>query len=242
MSQSYEDWELLLVDDGSKDSSTRIALDYAKKYPGKVRYFEHDSHKNMGMSASRNLGIHNAEGKYIALLDGDDVYLPNKLDQQVDILESTPDAALVYGPGLWWYDWTGKPEDLNRNFLQNLCVKMNTLINPPKLLRLMIENEESVPLPSSALIRREALHSVGCFEKSFRGMYEDQAFFAKIFLGMPVYASGNCWLKYRQHPDACCSVAKAKGQTYISRIKFLRWLIEAYLKQRRLKTPQFGKI
>jgi glycosyltransferase involved in cell wall biosynthesis len=64
-SQTYPDWELLLVDDGSSDRSTQIALEYAAKYPEKVRYLEHDKHQNRGMSASRNLGISHAEGKYI---------------------------------------------------------------------------------------------------------------------------------------------------------------------------------
>src|SRR5215207_10417359 len=71
--QTYEDWELLLIDDGSIDGSSSIALDFAKLDQKKVRYFEHSDHTNRGMSASRNLGIANAKGTYITFLDGDDV-------------------------------------------------------------------------------------------------------------------------------------------------------------------------
>src|SRR5438105_1562536 len=74
--QTYDNWELLLVDDGSTDASTEIALRYAKQYPEKVRYVEHRGHQNRGMSAARNLGIRNAKGQYIAFLDADDVWLP----------------------------------------------------------------------------------------------------------------------------------------------------------------------
>ena len=81
--QSYDTWELLLVDDGSMDLSTDIALRCADQHPGQVRYLEHADHQNRGMSASRNLGISHAKGKHIAFLDADDVWSPHKLEQQV---------------------------------------------------------------------------------------------------------------------------------------------------------------
>src|SRR2546422_6997659 len=79
--QTYYPWELLLVDDGSVDKSTDIALEYARIYPEKVRYVEHNGHRNLGMSASRNLGIAHAKGEYVTLLDADDVWFPQTLDR-----------------------------------------------------------------------------------------------------------------------------------------------------------------
>src|SRR3990172_11731590 len=96
--QTYTNWELLLVDDGTTDNSTAIAQRYAEKYPEKVYYLEHPGHQNRGMSATRNLVIANAKGEFIAFLDADDVWLPHKLERQLAIIESQPDAAMVYGP------------------------------------------------------------------------------------------------------------------------------------------------
>ena len=90
LAQSYTGWELLLIDDGSVDSSGEIARQYAGRYARKMRYLSHAGGANLGMSASRNLGIKSARGELIAFLDADDVWLAEKLEQQVEILRLQP--------------------------------------------------------------------------------------------------------------------------------------------------------
>src|SRR5262249_43659184 len=93
--QTHQQWELLLVDDGSRDQSSGIARSIADQHPEKIWYLEHAGHQNLGMSASRNLGIRHAKGKYIAFLDADDVWWPVKLEQQLAILRAYPSAEMV---------------------------------------------------------------------------------------------------------------------------------------------------
>src|ERR1051325_3716022 len=90
-SQTYDNWELLLVDDGSVDGSTTQAYRWVQRRPERLHYLEHPGHANRGMSASRNLGIYHACGDYVAFVDADDVWLPPKLERQVSLLESWPE-------------------------------------------------------------------------------------------------------------------------------------------------------
>ena len=238
--QTYENWELLLVDDGSSDSSTAIAQKYAQQYPEKVRYLEHDGHQNRGMSASRNLGIRNAKGEYITFLDSDDIWLPQKIEQQVEILESHPVAGFVCNPAKWWYSWTWNPSDICRDFLQKLDVSHNTIVQPPRLLLLFLQDEWASL--HDVLIRREVVEALGGYEESFRGMYEDQAFHAKLCLKSPVIVSSQCWYWYRQHPKACTFISHNIGQTYTAaRQKFLHWL-EEYLIEQKIQDTEVWKV
>jgi len=240
--QTYDRWELLLVDDGSTDGSTAIALQYAEKYPEKVRYLEHEHHKNLGMSATRNLGIHNAKGEYIAFLDADDVWLPQKLERQLVIIESNPQAKVVFGSTQFWYSWTGNPKDSKRDCIRELGIPSNGLFHPPKLLVLLLQKKVKTPATCSVLIRRELFQEIGGFEERFRGMYEDQAFFAKVYLKASVFVEANYWDKYRQHSGSTCSIAKKIGQyhpvkTNTSHLAFLNWVAE-YLSQENIKNAE----
>jgi glycosyltransferase involved in cell wall biosynthesis len=231
--QTYPNWELLLVDDGSTDASTSIAKRYAAQYPGKVRYLEHFEHQNRGMSASRNLGIAHAKGEFIGFLDADDVWLPQKLADQVALLHAYPEAGMVYGRTLIWHGWTGNLRDQQQDHFLDLGVSPDQLVRPPLLLCVLLQNKAQTPTTCNALLRREVLQQVGGFEESFRGMYEDQVLFAKIHLQVPVYVSGACWAKYRQHSESC-SLTTAHGQDYCStRRPFLEWL-SSYLRQKRI--------
>ena len=243
--QTFTDWELMLVDDGSNDSSTQIALSYVGKYPGRVTYLEHEWHRNRGMSASRNLGVRHSKGRYIAFLDADDVWLPHKLERQVLIMESLPRAAMVYGASRYWHSWTGNPEDLGRDYVPDPGVPTEVLFDPPALLtRLYPFGPATTPPPSDFLVRRESLRGVGGFEEDFRGiyqLYDDQAFLVKMYLMGSIFVSGEEWDKYRIHPDSC-DAAAARGGHYDSvRAFFLKWF-ESYLHQRGINDPHIWSI
>ena len=239
LAQTYDNWELLLVDDGSTDGSTAISRQYADRYPN-IRYLEHPQHQNLGMSASRNLGINNAQGKYVSPLDGDDVWVANKLTEQVEILESHSEADLVYGPLYRWYSWNGNPEDVAKEDLYGFGAEgvhpySDSLVKAPAILTLFLTDEFFIP--GGILVKREVVNRVGGYEASFRGMYEDTIVLAKICLKSAVYVSSKCWYKYRMHPEACTHVSWLKGEDNAAEARYLDW-IESYLTQEGVSDPQ----
>jgi glycosyltransferase involved in cell wall biosynthesis len=245
--QTYDNWELLLADDGSTDESTAIALRYAQQNPEKVRYVEHEGHQNRGMSAARNLGIRHSKGEYIAFLDADDVWLPYKLEQQVPILESHPEAAMLYGRTQFWFSWAennpvswGPSDDRNEDSMTITSIQFDTLIRPPTQLLLLLQFKEIYPCTCSILIRRKVFEDIGGFEEDFRNALEDMVFHSKLFLKSSVYVSSACWDKYRIHPESYWRRADKQGKGeethYAARVKYLRWL-ENYLSKQEIKDP-----
>jgi glycosyltransferase involved in cell wall biosynthesis/SAM-dependent methyltransferase len=240
LAQTFPAGELLLVDDGSSDRSTDIAKGYAERFPERIRYVEHEGHQNRGVAASRNLGVRHAKGRYIAFLDADDVWLPNKLARQTAILESEPDAAMVCGPSQFWYSWTGRPEDLARDYVKDLRITPAGLVRPPTLLISSLTRGTFVANPSTIIIRREALDRVGGFEESFVGpvqTFEDDAFLAKVQLRESVFVGTECWSRYRRHENSLLSIMTDRGRTGAGRLFYLRWL-ERYLVQQQVDVEE----
>ncbi len=233
--QSYREWELILVDDGSSDDSGAIARRFAQEDPSRVRYLTHPDRANLGMSASRNLGVAQARGEYVAFLDADDVWLPNKLEHQVAVLQSRPDVGMVYGPAQWWFSWTGRDDDRDRDYIHDLGVTPEQTLRPPTLLTRFLPAEGLSPCTCSVLLRRRVVDEVGGFEPAFRGSYEDQVFFAKVSLATPVYASSQCLALYRQHPDS--NAARNSNGYEAARAAFLEWL-EGHLRQQDVRDAE----
>lgn len=234
--QSYNNWELLLVDDGSADASTTIAREYATLHPGRVRCLEHPGHHNRGMSASRNLGIRNARGELIAFLDSDDVWLAQKLEFQARLLAAHPAAAMIYGATEHWFSWTGRAEDTHRDIHRALGVPPNTLVPPPSLIPLFLTGVAQTPGTCGILIRREVVERAGAFDEQFRGMYEDQVFLFKVCLREYVFVESGSWDRYRQHPQSHSAAAQHAGAYHSTRPSsatrvFLDWF-DVYLAER----------
>lgn len=233
---------MILVDDGSTDASTGIARQYAEQHPSRVRYIEHVGHQNRGMSASRNAGVENARGEYVAFLDGDDIWLPHKLEHEVEILDGHPEAAMVYGPVEYWFSWTQDPEDSERDREQNLSVTLDRLFEPAELLAKCFPfGGAPDPTMCGFLIRWEVVEEVGWFEEAFRDFYEDLAFFFKVLLKKTVWVSGTCVARYRMHPDSYIHRAVNAGKFRLAMLNLLDFL-QGHFRREAVQDPEIWEL
>jgi glycosyltransferase involved in cell wall biosynthesis len=237
--QSMADWELLIVDDGSTDGTVPLVRDLIRRDPARMRLLFHPDRGNHGMSATRNLGLSQARGEFVAFLDADDVWLPHKLEEQTAILDRDTACAMVYGRTLIWHSWN--PNASEPDFFYDLGVEADASYAPPLLFTQLVRNRFQTPTTCNAMMRRDTMFEVGGFDDRFRDMFEDQLFFAKMLLRYPVHVSSECWAKYRQHPAASSHGFEDRDILNEAQIRYLRALkAHAAGTKRMLSRPRFA--
>src|SRR4030043_1300408 len=166
LTQDFEDFELIVVDDGSTDRTS----EEMKQYGGRVKVIEHT--ENRGVSAARNRGILQAKAKYIAFLDSDDLWVKGKLKAQVTFMEENPQYPLCYTDEIW--------------------IRRGKRVNP-KLRHAKYSGwifEKCLPLciisPSSSLMRRILFSKVGLFDEALP-VCEDYDFWLRVSARFPIY-------------------------------------------------------
>jgi glycosyltransferase involved in cell wall biosynthesis len=241
VNQSYLNWEMLLVDDGSPDGSPDIAKQYAEKYPGKVRYLHHENRANKGVCKSRNLGIANAKGDFVAYLDADDVWLPEKLSRQLEIFHNFPDTTVLLEASSYWYSWES-PE--RHDVVIEVGAEQNKVYYPPQLIFTLYPlGNGAAPCPSGMMVRKQ-VHSRTLFVEEFIGptaVYEDQAFLAQLYLRENVFVSSQVNNLYRQRQSSQVYSVHNDGRYKKVRLFYLNWFKD-YLQKHEIHNKDINKL
>lgn len=141
LGQSFEDFEFIIINDGSTDSSLNIINSYTDE---RIRLINNVT--NFGIPYSRNIGLHEAKGEYLAWCDCDDINLPNRFKEQVNLLNSNIEIGVC---GTWQIYSKGKRTFVNRTKEQPELVKaillfMPSIMNPTSMLRLSVINDNKL--------------------------------------------------------------------------------------------------
>ncbi|MEM6838534.1 MAG: glycosyltransferase [Cyanobacteria bacterium P01_C01_bin.120] len=150
IAQYHANLEIIVINDGSQDSTVEIVSSMAQN-DERIRVF---SYKNGGPSAARNRGLEQSAGNFIAFLDADDLWTPEKIIDQVAALKSKPQAGLAYS----WVDWIDEADQFLRH---GSHITAQGKVLDKLLLRNFIDNG------SNALVRRDVFEKVGTFDSDF---------------------------------------------------------------------------
>ncbi|MFB2969902.1 glycosyltransferase [Aerosakkonema sp. BLCC-F183] len=145
--QTFSDWELIVINDGSNDGTLEVIANIKDT---RLNVF---SYPNAGQAASRNRGLSKAHGEFIAFLDADDVWMPDKLELQLKALQTNSQAAVAYS-------WTDCIDESGQFLRRGNHINLTGNVYAQMLLTDFLEHG------SNPLIRRDALNQVGSFDES----------------------------------------------------------------------------
>ena len=149
LAQTYGNYEIIVVDDGSTDNTSTVA----KQFGDNIRYIYQE---NRGLAGARNTGIRHAKGQYIALLDSDDMWLPSFLERMMKLAQQNPDGA-VFFCGARYMDADGN------NLPQSVHMKLNLAHSMYETLA-----QANFLIPSTIVMQKSVVVEAGLFDQSLR--------------------------------------------------------------------------
>lgn len=181
--QTFTDWDLVIVDDGSTDQTGAIARQYAAQYSNQIRYV---TQENRGIAAARNRGVQETTGELVAFLDQDDVFLSTKLALQVAVLNERPHLGIVHS-GWQTVDAQGQPIANVEPWNESLTLDV------PQWL-------EWKPIFLGAMLfRRSLLESVGGFRTQWQQTDDVDLVLRMVRQGCQAMWVPQVTVQYRQH-------------------------------------------
>ncbi|WP_332899995.1 glycosyltransferase family 2 protein [Haladaptatus sp. CMSO5] len=175
LAQTYDDFELLVVDDGSTDDTKEVVTGYDDD---RVKFIEHE--ENQGAPAARNTGIEHAEGEYVAFLDSDDEWLPLKLERQVDYLESKGDGwvAVYCDVDMKTKGTSGPMRSLAASFLSKSDPETPTE-GGDELVEEVLADRLHTSAGSTLMVRTDVARKIEGFDTTFR-RFQDPEFLMRV--------------------------------------------------------------
>lgn len=208
IAQTYPNKEVIVVDDGSTDGTRAVLEPYIKK---KAIVYLHQ--ENRGLAGARNTGVRSARGEFVALLDSDDIFLPDKLERQVGYLVAHPNCGVCYCD-LWHFYDDAPGHMLKLNYIYYSGDEVF-----PRLLKMNFIN------PLSVVVRRSEINRVGLFDETYRRS-EDWEYWVRLaYHGVRFCFLPETLAKYRMHKGSLSygwSVKAAEKETVLRIFKTLR--------------------
>jgi glycosyltransferase involved in cell wall biosynthesis len=229
--QTYQEWEVVIVDDCSTDNSLEIAKQYEARYPDRIKVVQVPFDTNQGASYARNYGLQFTKGELINYIDADDLLIPDKIEKQVRVIQQYPSIGWVIANAHYFYE---EPKNTNISYTSQYKNISPGVYPVPYLLEFFIKNFAITPCLMTALIRKEVIEQIGGWNDDFKMNFTDQVFYAKIVLNYDTYIMEEVVAWYRQHENSSTNLGLRSKNFLINQFKYWTWL-ENYVQGHREK-------
>lgn len=183
LAQTYNSYEIIVIDDGSTDNTKEVLEPFSQR----IKYIQFE--QNRGLPIARNAGIRSAQGKYIAFIDADDLWLPEKLQTDVGYFQQHPEVSMVFSKHINIDD---RGCELNGSTKKQL---------PSGNIFIQLFYEQNFIISSSVVVRKEVFETTGLFDEQLVNC-QDWDMWLRIAFHFKVAGINTPLVKYRHNPHS----------------------------------------
>lgn len=210
ISQTFKDWELIIIDDASSDHTADIIKTYKDK---RIIFLKND--RNEGVTASLNKGLKRATGEFVARIDSDDICMPDRFELQVEFLDNNPKTVIV-----------GSNAEIINSSGEKISITDLPMTDLEIRNRLFIKNPLLHP---SIMLRRKILSKCGQYNEKFNGAEDYELWFRLLLLGR-AYNFKKTLIKRRIHDNVVTKKFryKVEAKAMLARILHIKDLMSIF--------------
>ena len=193
LSQTYQNWEMIIVDDGSKDNSVEVIKEYCKK-DSRIKLFQHENGENKGLIKTVQFGIEKASSNWVAFLESDDIWQNNYLEEKVKVINSADDVKFIFND----VEFFGDQEQIH--VYDEYMGRRKAMLAGDKISYIDFLNDNPIQTFSCVMVRKDLISSIDFNAASPQNV--DRYLWAQIIIKTKVYYIEKNLTMWRMHSNS----------------------------------------
>ena len=214
IAQTFQDWEMVIVDDGSKDNSVEVIKSYCEK-DSRIKLYQHENGVNKGLSETVKLGVERAEGEWVVFLESDDTITPEYLEEKFRIVDKYPEVGFIFNDINMFGD-EERIQHMSNGYFKKLNMELNKYSFPANILQ-SFAKLNPVPTFSCVMLKKKLFDGID-FNATVKP-WLDYYIWAQIAQNNDFYFIDKKLTNWRMHKDSY--ISGYFGLDYVEKFKVL---------------------